>query len=236
MDGIFYKNNILKWLIYKYNGLVQERCNFIANALELRLSCTNPLNTSCLFSGKLININDTSMNHQHMICTMWWRSLPLMQHHGIQCGEDHWYVNASHWDDMHNVMRIIGMSIHLRITGMLMHHAGLIYRMWWGYWNVNASHLDDLHNMMMISAMLMHHHGMIYIMWLGLLVHQYITLGWYAQCDEEYWYVNTSHWDDMHSVMRNTDMLMHHTGRTYIIWWGLLVCQCITLEWYAQCD
>ena len=24
------------------NGLVQERCNSIANALELRLSCTNP--------------------------------------------------------------------------------------------------------------------------------------------------------------------------------------------------
>ena len=25
------------------DGLVQERCNSIANALELRLSCTNPL-------------------------------------------------------------------------------------------------------------------------------------------------------------------------------------------------
>ena len=26
----------------RYDGLVQERCNSIANALELRLSCSNP--------------------------------------------------------------------------------------------------------------------------------------------------------------------------------------------------
>ena len=28
--------------IYHFDGLVQERRNSIANALELRLSCTNP--------------------------------------------------------------------------------------------------------------------------------------------------------------------------------------------------
>ena len=28
---------------YDIDGLVQERCNSIANALELHLSCTNPL-------------------------------------------------------------------------------------------------------------------------------------------------------------------------------------------------
>ena len=30
-----------------FNGLVQERHNFITNALELRLSCTNPTHLSC---------------------------------------------------------------------------------------------------------------------------------------------------------------------------------------------
>ena len=29
------------------DGLVHERCNFIANALELYLSCTNPLILPC---------------------------------------------------------------------------------------------------------------------------------------------------------------------------------------------
>ena len=28
--------------IWQFDGLVQERCNSIANAMELRLSCTNP--------------------------------------------------------------------------------------------------------------------------------------------------------------------------------------------------
>ena len=31
------------------NGLVQERCSSIANALELNLSCTNPLKCSYVF-------------------------------------------------------------------------------------------------------------------------------------------------------------------------------------------
>ena len=31
---------------HQIDGLVQERCNSIANALELRLSCTNPLKSS----------------------------------------------------------------------------------------------------------------------------------------------------------------------------------------------
>ena len=31
------------WIVLYINGLVQERRNFIANALELRLSCTDPL-------------------------------------------------------------------------------------------------------------------------------------------------------------------------------------------------
>ena len=32
--------NVEKW--YQIDGLVQERCNSIANALELHLSCNNP--------------------------------------------------------------------------------------------------------------------------------------------------------------------------------------------------
>ena len=41
------KKNLLcwnRWLVkHHIDGLVQERCNSIANTLELRLSCTNPL-------------------------------------------------------------------------------------------------------------------------------------------------------------------------------------------------
>ena len=33
---------------YHIDGLVQERCNSIGNALELRFSCTNPLICKCL--------------------------------------------------------------------------------------------------------------------------------------------------------------------------------------------
>ena len=35
--------------ILKIDGLVQERCNSIAKALELHLSCTNPLKWPILF-------------------------------------------------------------------------------------------------------------------------------------------------------------------------------------------
>ena len=38
-------------LNFNIDGLVQERRNSIANALELRLSCTNP----SIFGGHLIN-------------------------------------------------------------------------------------------------------------------------------------------------------------------------------------
>ena len=178
MDGIFYKNNILKWLIYKYNGLVQQRRNFIANALELRLSCTNPLNTSCLFSGKLININDTSMNHQQMICTMWWRSLPLMQHHGIQCDEDHvcqcitlewytqydedyWNVNASCFVNIQNVMRLLECQC-ITLGWSTQYDEDI--------WYVNASPWDDIHNVIRITGAPIHHTGMICTMWWGILV------------------------------------------------------------------
>ena len=37
-------------------GLVQERCNSIANALELRLSCTNP--SKCTFTMTMVNGSD----------------------------------------------------------------------------------------------------------------------------------------------------------------------------------
>ena len=30
------------YILYHIDGLMQERCNYIANALELRVSCTNP--------------------------------------------------------------------------------------------------------------------------------------------------------------------------------------------------
>ena len=36
-DGAF-KSKLMPYI----DGLMQERCNSIANALELRLSCTNP--------------------------------------------------------------------------------------------------------------------------------------------------------------------------------------------------
>ena len=34
--------SIILQFVFDIDGLVQERHNFIANALELRLSCTNP--------------------------------------------------------------------------------------------------------------------------------------------------------------------------------------------------
>ena len=37
------KGDPLEWVIAYIDGLVQERRNSIANALELRPSCTNPL-------------------------------------------------------------------------------------------------------------------------------------------------------------------------------------------------
>ena len=42
--------------VHKFDGLVQERRNSIANALELRLSCTNPTKWPCVpTSGCLFN-------------------------------------------------------------------------------------------------------------------------------------------------------------------------------------
>ena len=40
--GNNHKDYVSQWLGTYFNGLVQERCNSIANALELHLSCTNP--------------------------------------------------------------------------------------------------------------------------------------------------------------------------------------------------
>ena len=42
----WYNNMFLYWTVSYINGLVQERCNSIANEPELRLSCTNP--SKCL--------------------------------------------------------------------------------------------------------------------------------------------------------------------------------------------
>ena len=36
-----------RWANY-FDGLVQERCNSIASAMELRLSCPNPIIWSCI--------------------------------------------------------------------------------------------------------------------------------------------------------------------------------------------
>ena len=43
----------ITYLLWHFEGLVQERRNSIANALELRLSCTNPLiwQQNCLDPG-----------------------------------------------------------------------------------------------------------------------------------------------------------------------------------------
>ena len=40
---------------YEIDGLVQERRNSIANAMELRLSCTNPLKCKHLFTGQAMS-------------------------------------------------------------------------------------------------------------------------------------------------------------------------------------
>ena len=41
--------NTAKYIVAHIDGLVQERCNSIANTLELRLSCTNPSICTCPF-------------------------------------------------------------------------------------------------------------------------------------------------------------------------------------------
>ena len=40
---------------YEIDGLVQERRNSIANAMELRLSCTNPSKCKHLFTGQAMS-------------------------------------------------------------------------------------------------------------------------------------------------------------------------------------
>ena len=40
----FNYHEVYAWYIHQFDGLLQERRNSIANALELRLSCTNPSN------------------------------------------------------------------------------------------------------------------------------------------------------------------------------------------------
>ena len=54
---------VLDWV----SGLVQERCNSVANALELRLSCTDP--------SKCCALNEMRLPHRH------WRrwGLPIWQ-------------------------------------------------------------------------------------------------------------------------------------------------------------
>ena len=56
----------LSLLVQYINGLVQERCNAIANALESRLSCTNPSIWS-LFSGKVWETNWGN----HRVASLW---------------------------------------------------------------------------------------------------------------------------------------------------------------------
>ena len=47
------------------DGLVHERCNSIANALELRLSCTNPSKSSGLGSSMVTNITYSNEHPVH---------------------------------------------------------------------------------------------------------------------------------------------------------------------------
>ena len=58
--------------VVQIDGLVQERCNSIANALELRLSCTKPskccLDLTCYFRWT------------------WWHAVHRLNHH--------WYING----------------------------------------------------------------------------------------------------------------------------------------------
>ena len=54
---------------YKFDGLVQERHNSIANALELCVSCTNPSTSNCRNHGKpMIKINQI-LNSQKSLIT-----------------------------------------------------------------------------------------------------------------------------------------------------------------------
>ena len=57
-------------LNYHFNGLLQERCNSIANALELHLSCTNPLIYTALVQGELRFPTHGQVTHQHPYITL----------------------------------------------------------------------------------------------------------------------------------------------------------------------
>ena len=66
---ILCKNSLVSLVTSEFNGLVQERCNSIASAMELHLSCINPLIwvtchilTTRLFVQQIVqaNIKETS--------------------------------------------------------------------------------------------------------------------------------------------------------------------------------
>ena len=66
--------------IQYFNGLMQERCNSIANALELRLSCTNP---SICHREFCVSCPSHKQKHQTIIiiilaCLLmiWWCKVP----------------------------------------------------------------------------------------------------------------------------------------------------------------
>ena len=69
----------LFWLQY-FNGLVQERRNSIANAIELHLYCTNP---SIFPQNSYKKIQKLTFDVWKLICVLFSSLQCYMQHHGI---------------------------------------------------------------------------------------------------------------------------------------------------------
>ena len=101
--------SLLRWHISinikHINGLVQERCNSIADALELRLSCTNP---SIL---QLFQLN--CFNFLAAVCSQaliteaisQWQYYPILDSHVIAL-----YMMAWFWEDAKRDNEIIKWS------------------------------------------------------------------------------------------------------------------------------
>ena len=60
------KNDCTSWC--HINGSVWERCNSIANAMELHLSCTNPSISCGIFTGKCVVWDDELLQDKSTYC------------------------------------------------------------------------------------------------------------------------------------------------------------------------
>ena len=77
-------------LYYEINGLVQERGKSIANALELRISCTN---SSKCYQKVLVQIFFHDMHNNTFGCVIFKKNNPVLVNHKTE--RKHWNLSLS---------------------------------------------------------------------------------------------------------------------------------------------